>query len=143
MAAKAKAVEDQSMENKTSTSMYAVLGVFVALLLAISVVVLGLPSGRLFVMVDAHGAASTNQDLVVNVYEGDVVDELRAGDPGSYPQAVASVTVSPGVDTQVEGEWRGAYTIAIVTLDGYAREDANMLVVRVDKGETHAAFMLG
>ena len=76
MAAKVKAVEDQSMENKTSTSMYAVLGVLVALLLAISVVVLGLPSGRLFVMVDAHGAASTNQDLVVNVYEGDVVKVL-------------------------------------------------------------------
>ena len=98
--------------------------------------------GRLFVQVDVVDGGSSETSLVVCVYENDVSDKLKTGRASELPQALAAVTVEPGSEVELSGRWKGTYTLVIVNAGNERDLRSNIIVCHVDRGETHAAFML-
>ena len=119
-----------------------VVFVMAALVVAVLIAVEALSTGRLYVLVDVAGEAEDGFAPIVCVYEGDVSDVLEAGDASAYPQALVAASVEIGIEEQLEGSWRGTYTVAVFTQAGELDERAPILVVQAGKDETHAAFMV-
>lgn len=115
--------------------------VLTVLVITVALVSQTLSTGRLFVQVDTVGRSASDGAFLVCVYEGDVVEELRSGRAESIPQAIAAVTVVSGVETEVEGHWKGVYTLAVITSADRVDEGASVLRTEVAQGDTHIGFM--